>query len=71
MSSRKFTTIQKSCGWKQVYLLMTEQIGVDRTEVLFDKASELYREYQERYKNEKGIRKDHIATPIKKNAMIF
>ncbi|MBR4342943.1 MAG: L-2-amino-thiazoline-4-carboxylic acid hydrolase [Lachnospiraceae bacterium] len=71
MSSRKFTTIQKTCGWKQVYLLMTEQIGVDRTEVLFDKASELYREYQERYKNEKGIRKGHIMGAASAAALYF
>lgn len=60
MKHRRFTTIQKSCGWELGYKKATEMFGRDRADELFDKAAELNKSFQSRYSREKGIRKGHM-----------
>ena len=64
MGHRKFTTIQKSCGWTYAYRKIMERFGADQTDQVFDKAQELYRSFALRYSNETGIRGGHIKGAV-------
>lgn len=64
MRQRRFTTIEKSCGWKAIYGIVLERFGRNQAEELFDEASELHQNFQFRYSNEKGIRKGHVMGAV-------
>ncbi|WP_081667805.1 L-2-amino-thiazoline-4-carboxylic acid hydrolase [Butyrivibrio sp. WCD2001] len=64
MNIRKFNTIQKSCGWLQTYRILSEKYGLDQTEKLFENASESYDKYKERFKQVRGIQKEHTLAAV-------
>lgn len=57
---RKLTMVQKSCGWSQAYIMIAEMYGSDQADKMLSIASKSYDDYQERYKQETGIRRGHI-----------
>ena len=57
-------TIQKSCGWKQIYKTVSEKYGQETADKLFDKASELYEKNCARYSSERGVRKGHVMGAV-------
>ena len=64
MRHRRFMTIQKSCGWKQIYKTVSEKYGQESADKLFDKASELYEKNGARYSSERGVRKGHVMGAV-------
>lgn len=60
MKHRKFTTIQKSCGWKQLYSTVSEKYGQESADKLLDIAFGLYEKNGARYSSERGVRKGHV-----------
>ena len=64
MRNRRFTTVQISCGWKQIYKTIFEKYGQERTDMLFDNASELNERFGSRYRTERGVRKGHVMGAV-------
>lgn len=58
---RKFSSTEKTCGWQGVYAMLEKKYGLDQTEVVFQKADALLKQYEERYHAVKGIRKMHVS----------
>ena len=64
MRKRKYTSTQKSVGWKQAYKIIAEKYGYDTADKLFDEASDLFAKYSTRYNNERGVRKGHVMGAV-------
>jgi len=59
MRCRRFTTVQTSCGWKQIYKTVFEKYGHEQTELLFDKATAFNERFGSGFIAERGVRKGH------------
>lgn len=55
--TRKFTSIQKSCGWDQIY----EKLNSTDAEDIFREAEGLLTVYKRQYKNVKGVPRIHVS----------
>lgn len=58
---RKYSSIQKSCGWPEVYNSLKQDTGQKNAEDIFHKADQLLARYIKKYKSIKGIQKIHVS----------
>ena len=61
---RKFTAVQKRCGWPEAISLIESGCGKEASNESYCEAKNLYDEFSVRYKTARGINKGHITGAV-------
>ena len=64
VKERDMNTIQKACGWKEIYDAVQKAYGKEKADAAVKQAEELYTAYTARYADRKGINKGHVFGAI-------
>lgn len=68
---RKFSSIQKTCGWENLFSTLEGEIGKEETEKIFSAADRYLDEYEKKYQSVGGLTKFHVRSAYTGAALYF